>query len=257
MKYCINYYRDFRYINEIDEIIFDRLDNMTFDFIQNEMKQEQKVILDVTRKDPAAVKPFIDKVIKIHPNYDLIIEFNRTSIDAYEGYRKFFGEYCKTFDQVYSFINYGATNVYIVETLGFSLKEVGTYARERDVAVRVLPNVAQSTIGNLSLLPPENKFFIRPEDTDLYEEYVDVFELFGDVHKLSVTYEVYKDKQWKGYIGNLVKGLPDLFSLDAAAPFGEYRLNCGQKCYKCHMCTVQKELNNIMDQNNLKIVKEE
>ena len=258
MKYCINYYGNFRYLNEIDEIIFDYTGvGDILNFIQEKIKPEQRVLLSLVHaEDLDALVPIVDRLKEIHPNYTIILKKDQLTHRIKDNHPFFLGEYCKTFDQVYSFIELDVTDIYIVETLGFSIKDMGTYAHEHNVKVRVLPNVAQSTLGSLSQLPHECRFFIRPEDVSVYEPYVDVFELFGDNHKLSVTYEIYKEGNWKGALGNLIKGLPLDFSLDAQSPYGEYRLNCGQKCYKCKMCTVHKELNDIMDQNNLRIIKE-
>ena len=258
MKYCISYYKNFRYLDEIDEIIFSPVDiNENFiEFIENNIKQEQRVIISLVHEPAVAeVLPMIDKLKEVHENYAIIIKYSeyQTSLDIdFNKYKYFFSDYCKTFDQVYSFIRSGATDVYVVETLGFSLKDIGEYARERGVAVRVMPNVAQSSLGSHSELPYECRFFIRPEDTDLYESYVDVFELFGDSSKFSVTYEIYKEKKWDGPINYVIKGLyGDLFTLQGAIPFGEHRLNCGQKCYKCKLCTRTKEVNKILDENGL------
>lgn len=260
MKYCINYYKDFRYLNEINEIIFTPKDiNENFiKYVEDNFKQEQRIIVSlVNAGDLASMMPLIDKLRSIHSNYAIIIKLTQYDANLLSGHTFFFGEYCKTYDQVATFIAMGVSDVYIVETLAFSLRDIGNYAHEYDVNVRVLPNVAQSTLGSISRLPQECKFFIRPEDVDVYEPYVDVFELFGDVSRLSVTYEVYNEKQWQGPISYIVKGLDDMFSLDAATPFGEQRLSCGQKCYKCEYCTRQVEINKIADKYKLKIKKAE
>lgn len=258
MKYCINYYKDFRYLNEVDEIIFtpkDMNDNFV-KYIEENFKQEQRIIVNLTTANLASMTPIIDKLKSVHPYYAIIIDYNNGSYEyVKDKYNFFFGKYCKTFDEVYTFIDMGVTDVYIVETLGFSLADMGIYAKDHGVFVRVLPNVAQSTLGSTSRLPQENKFFIRPEDTDIYEDYVTVFELFGDVSKLSVTYEIYKAKEWHGPLNYIIQGFKDeLFNLDNKAPFGKYRLNCKQRCYKCQMCSVQRDLNKFLTDNKLKVV---
>ena len=259
MKYCINYYKNFRYLDEVDEIIFPKLNENVIKYIEG-MKQEQRAIISlVSAEDLDSMLPLVEKIKSIHQNYTIIISIKQYGLyfDKIKGIYPFFlGEYCKTFDQVYTFIKLGVSDVYITETLGFSLGEIGKFVKEQGIKVRVLPNVAQSTLGSLSELPHECRFFIRPEDVDVYEPYVDVFELFGNEDKLSVTYEIYKEKKWKGFINHVVKGMNDLFSLDAEMPFGEYRLNCKQRCYQCNLCTRQKEINNIMDEQGIIIKKQ-
>lgn len=261
MKYCINYYKNFRHIDKIDEIIFDCnkkfLDKSFIEFVKDNIKQEQRVILSMVNDAEVVTMmlPIVNKLKEVHENYairtDIASAVNFQLKD--KGYKFFLVERCTDFDQVFSAIKYGSTDVYVTDQLGFNLMDVGTYAHEHNVKVRVLPNVAQSSIGILSQFPPENKFFIRPEDVDVYEPYVDVFELFGPEDKLSVTYEIYQEKEWRGPIGELIIGINELFSLDGKHPFGQYRLNCRQVCYKCELCNRFREINVITDKHNLKI----
>jgi len=52
------------------------------------------------------------------------------------------------------------------------------------------------------------QFFIRPEDVDIYGEYVDVIEFYDSIEQQNVLYEVYfKDKEWNGKLREIIKGM--------------------------------------------------
>lgn len=84
--------------------------------------------------------------------------------------------------------------------------------------------------------------FIRPEDIELYEPYIDLFKLSGREHsaeKVISMIEAYGDKNYDGDIFDLfdmgarIHGVPNKMFLKN---FGEKRANCNHKCYKCHYC---------------------
>jgi hypothetical protein len=107
--------------------------------------------------------------------------------------------------------------------------------------------VAQSSGKGLSgVIPAINQFFIRPEDTETYEPFVDVFELWGDSSRLSVTYEIYKQQQWLGDIQDLIIGFnDDVPNAGIMEHFAQIRLGCKKKCFqgkKCDICKTMREI---------------
>lgn len=133
----------------------------------------------------------------------------------------------------------------ITEALGFELEDIAALAHKLQVQIRVYPNVAQ---GARSELPGIYKFWIRPEDIEVYEDCVDVCEFFYDKYeKQQIFYEIYKkDKKWMGELGELIIGLPLGFNSMKIIPrFAYKRKRCGRQCLKggkCRICHRVMEL---------------
>lgn len=94
-----------------------------------------------------------------------------------KGIPYFFSKYFTTIDEVYEAILLQPSDMYICEELGFSLDRISKLLHSHNIKVRVFPNICQSSANKI---PPIKKFFIRPEDIPLYEQFVDVFELVAD-----------------------------------------------------------------------------
>lgn len=258
MRYCVPYHKDFRYLNKVDEIILDgkyiNLNDMTEkldNFIStNGITENQRLIFDISsfgdndKRDEYILelqKYFDDK------NFHIAIMFNSFSYEKLKNVVSrvpyFFADYATTIEEVYVFIQKGVSDIYITESLAFRIKEISDYCNRKGcwpISIRVLPNVAQYDPSFKEELPRATSFFIRPEDTDLYEDYVNVFELWanGVSDKLSVFYEVYKNKQWLGDLRDLIVGLNENFPNSIPPVFGASRVNCGHKCMlgKCTVC---------------------
>lgn len=245
MKYCVNFHRDFRYINEIDEVIivYKNKNAEILRFLEN-ISEQQRVIVDISNDDEIDIAKNLDifsAAMLKHKN--LVIKMSITQkdmcVDLFEAnIPYFFGEFVDKWDTLMSFIKLGTTDIYIVNELGFELKNVSKVCKENNVKIRVFPNVAQisSKIDNLDKL---KSFFIRPEDIYAYEPYVDVCEFFGPLNRQSVLYEIYKNEKWLGDLRELIIGLGFSIGSRTILPcFGEERVNCGKKCYygQCIIC---------------------
>lgn len=108
------------------------------------------------------------------------------------------------------------------------------------VPIRVIPNIAY-----LDAMPREDGVcgqWIRPEDLDLYEEYVDIIE-FEDVNvkKEQGLYRTYSiECGWPGDLNDLITNL-NFKAANYMLPksLSYVRLNCGQKCQingSCEAC---------------------
>jgi hypothetical protein len=118
----------------------------------------------------------------------------------------------------------------------------------KGVNIRMYPNVAQAPTICEAFSPEGEdikKFFIRPEDLDQYEDYVDVIEFFGPLDKQDVLMDIYKDGYWMGGLDELIIGFKDKINCMNLMPdFGFYRLACGHRCdlEKCNYCDISKSL---------------
>lgn len=263
MKYCVNYYRRFRYKNQIDEIILRYKDRQIglIDFLKKKAQPHQRIIIS-PEYDVSISKnlDIIEAAKKIHKNIAVLLPYEQkdVAIDLSEmNVDFFFKEFVSGWDTLMSFVNYGVSDIYIVNELGFELKEVAKVCHNKNVKVRVFPNVAQygNKIKNLNNF---NSFFIRPEDIALYEPYVDVCEFFGPLDRYSVLYDIYTKGTWIGDLKDLIIGLDFSIANNTIMPlFGERRLNCGKKCYqgKCIICEKITSVAQQLEEANLVVRK--
>lgn len=264
MKYCIPYHKSFRYKDIIDEVIYE-YDKNIVDIISKEpWKDTQTVIINLPydlQIDDLLI-PTLKMCKKNHNN--LMIRLTETQDEIRETLREakipyFYSNYAITADEIYSLIKKGASDVYVTESLAFNLIKIGEYCKTKGVRIRIIPNVAQYRVGFKSEIPDPCKFFVRPEDTELYEPYVSVFEISGLADRFSVTYEIYRNKQWIGNLSDLITGFTEDFPNGSLVPyFGPERLKCGQRCMQenCNLCEQMKELAKKFSDDNLLLTRE-
>lgn len=262
MNYCIQYHKSFRYLDKINEIIITYKDKeiTVVDFLKT-IDENIRVILDISQ-----TKVDIDSNLQcflaargVHKNLAIKISLDNkdAAMDLYEhNIPFFFDTLVDNWDTVISFIKYNVSDIYIVNELGFELKDIAELCHNNKVKVRVFPNVAQtsSKINNIDTI---KSFFIRPEDIELYEPYVDVCEFFGPLDRQSVLYDIYTDKRWHGNLEQLIIGLKTSINNKNIIPaFGEKRVNCKKKCYQnnCALCDKILLFVNQLDKANLELV---
>lgn len=252
MKYAITYTREFRYLAEVDEIIFREWsgdDTLLQSFEEKKInKEKQRIILtdiiDVNEwytNDINAMIIYINKAkaegyniaVQIPEDRNIATLFREAKIDF------MFSKYAESLDRAYTQAMMGASDVYVVENLGFRMKDIQYIRQNFGVKIRLIPNIAQIA-GFTKEINPMLKFWIRPEDTELYEDLVDVFELYG-TSRLSVVYQIYKERQWLGDINDIILDFDTDSVPNGSMPphLGPQRLNCGQVCLagRCNLCT--------------------
>ena len=244
MKYCFHYNIRNRNLSKADELIFDYYeDNVNLIEKVQTISEKVRIIIDITNFGGKPNWDIIGASVQVHPNSAVLI--TKTQIDFVSALRMknikwFFADGCYTWDLLNECLNYGVTDVYIIDELGFDIINVSRVCKDKGVQVRVYPNVAQ-TSARLLTLGDYTSFYIRPEDVKIYEEYIDIFEFFGSSNKESVLYDIYSSEEWDGpleslilnlYRGDMVKNslIPNIF--------GFYRLECKKKCnyHACRLC---------------------
>lgn len=262
MKFCIPYYSSFRYFDVIDEIIlqYSEHNENIVEFVISHYNENQRVIVDITSKllesNINNMIPILKKLQQEHKN--MVVKTNsKTYKELREGaLQYFFTDFCRTDDEVYAFIKQGVSDVYIVENLAFNLREMGEYCHKKHVNVRVIPNMAQYAKGQKEWIPAPCKFFIRPEDIDKYEPYVDVFEFVAPGDRLSVLFKIYKSKQWLGDLDKLIIGLGEEFLNNGLIPnFGIERTKCKHRCMReqCFLCIDMQRVAKQFDNSGVEI----
>lgn len=168
--------------------------------------------------------------------------------------------FADTFDKLIFFCNSGVTDVYITGELCFNLDKVKKIVDKYNVKIRVMPNIVQHS--GFYTAPHMNSmtgFWIRPNDLNLYEDYIDVIEFYGDSKKQEVLYEIYfEDKNYYGNLGFVVEGLTSIRNENMSSKFTEFRLNCGKKCQLdiCHKCDRFKIASDLLEENELELEEE-
>lgn len=132
----------------------------------------------------------------------------------------------------------GVSQIILGEPLTFDLDNVLRITKDK-VLLRMVPNVAFSSY--LLHVNGIHGTYVRPEDIDAYEPYVDIMQ-FAEVNLTQERrlFQVYHDdKNWPGNLNILITNLG--VDVDNRAFPDEFksRLNCGQVCQKngtCHLC---------------------
>jgi hypothetical protein len=137
--------------------------------------------------------------------------------------------------------------------LCFEIDKVAEIAAQYNAQVRVYPNIAQSKWNNTAAL---KKFFIRPEDIDEYEKYVDVIEFYNVDKQIDIYYDIYKQKKkWFGKLNEIILDFDsDIDNRYIIPRFAEMRIKCGKNCLKggsCRRCEIIEQLSNTLEESQL------
>lgn len=267
MKYCIQFYQNCRYINEVDEITI-KYQKQILKYLETAPK-EQRIIIDISKVEDENI---IDNNLEIfsiaklkHENLTIKMSkflSNKCEILKEKNISYFFAEFVDKWDVLMSFIKMGVSDVYIVNELGFELQNVSKVCKKNNVNIRVFPNVAQNSYGSNDKkdnLDRIKSFFIRPEDIWVYEPYVDVCEFFGPLDRQSVLYKIYSSGRWLGSLEELIIGLQlPILNKTILLPFGEERLNCRKKCYygQCLLCEKILSIAKYLEEAGMELVME-
>lgn len=255
MKYCVHYDKNFRHLTTIDEFILNYHGEKSrvplLDIVQK-VTPGQRVLLKMVELEENEILDeiqYIVAAIEIYNNITIILQPNLAEADNLlaalfeKDIPYFFNSRVDTVDEFIYYRDKGASDIYVVNALGFSVKDLKLISE--GVNIRVFANVAQTSC-------PENgsditAFFIRPEDVKYYEGYVDVIDFFGPDNRASVLYEIYAINQsWAGKLNDLILRLNCNIANSLLVPstFGAHRVDCGKRCQfnKCFVCTRAMEM---------------
>lgn len=271
LKYSINYEKDFRHFDEVDEIILNNYQGSDYiiTFIPTLDKDKSKrIILNMSsyRNDISEPIVYINKLRA--EGYNIAVKIYMYQEDYIDLLKKagipfFFSDFCVNIESAYNQALMGVSDIYVVEELGFRMKDIQYIRKHFPVKIRVIPNIVQAQSGNMGVI---ESFWIRPEDTELYEPYVDVFEILnwtreeGERTRLSVLFEIYKQRQWLGNLNDIIldfDDIPPVSNRGINPHFGEMRLNCGKRCLigKCNLCSRTIDLANAFKDAGIELIK--
>lgn len=146
-------------------------------------------------------------------------------------------------------VDLGVSDIIIDGTLCFSMSDINS--RKIGLNIRTCP------IGYYNSLRKEDKsypnsWFMRPEDIDLYEKYIDYLEFPQEKEK--ILFKIYKKKSFPFSIKELFPQVKsDIENGLITSSFAENRLNCHNSCLiptgtKCNLCKNQLGLIKIFKQ---------
>ena len=258
--FCLNYYPFQNYFQDVDElkIKYRPADRTLEDFL--EKYKEKSIIIDVTDVFEDLDAKLLKNLYNKYKNIKIIINFNNkdhlSRVQKYE-IPYFFTNFVTSIDQLYGFMKYHPTDMYICEELGFFLDKVSKILHENHIKVRVFPNICQSSFSDT---PSIKTFFIRPEDIFIYSKFVDVFELVSDKDRQKVLFKIYTQGKWFGKIKQVIPSFnSDLDSKYLLGNFGIIRSRCGKRClYKpgsCRICDRFIETADVFEKNKIVVRK--
>lgn len=269
MEYSIRYCNSCKpYFRQFQEIIikYDCQDIALLDFLKE--YQDYRIILMVDEVKEFDIHQEWRKLNAIHeqyPEYKIEVCFNHMEAPLTELMRLgsqltipwFSNINIVTWDMLHYYLNCGVSQVYIAEALGFELQEVAALCHNRGVRIRVYPNVAQASVREA---PALMKFFIRPEDAELYAQYIDVFEFWCEDIQQHIYRKIYQNGEWYGPLREIIKDFDcDIDSRRLLPVFGSIRINCGKRCLKgrpCHICDKLYDISKTLESSNVIIKKE-
>ena len=268
MKYCVPYYKNFKYLKEVNEVkISFRTDDLTF--IERLVKKEDIIngtaIIDIVDEENFFKNNCLNLFIGLrqkYPDINFKLCFSMAELNDENLYNQlkendipfFFRIIPQDLDTLSGLIDLGVSDIYIGSSLGFSLNKIGAATHEKRISIRVFGNIAQSSWGRENSL---KSFFIRPEDVIMYEPYVDIIEFIGDEMQLEVLYKVYAiDKEWPDKLKYIISGLNSEVNNKTIVPiaFAKARLGCGKKCvvnFPCSICTRCEEVADTLEKEQL------
>lgn len=142
----------------------------------------------------------------------------------------------RTFAELNDLKRAGVCRVSVTAPLFFQLKKVKSFG----IPVYATANVSQ---GDSLFSRPDGVTgcWIRPEDVETYEPYIDILDFSGDKTQEQALYRIYAEKkEWPGELGLLVQDLNYQCTNRMVPPtLAERRIECGQKCQEngnCRLC---------------------
>lgn len=259
MKYCINYSNKSHIIDKVDEILIrydkNKILELFTQFIPAHLNQ--RIIVQLIEEDNIdTIVNNLKKIISIYNEnkdikFDIQLPFyNQKFIEELKdtNLKYFFKAAANSWDKFTGLISQNVSDIYITDELAFELDKVAEIAHKNNIKVRIYPNVAQSRWDKLSDIL---KFFIRPEDIEMYEPYVDVCEFYGDkAQQIDTYYKIYQeDKKWFGNLQEIIIGLDSKIDSRYIIPrFAEKRIKCGKDCLKGGKCEMCKRILDLSEQ---------
>lgn len=266
MKYCLDYKKYGRYMDEADElnITFRREDTSLFQFLSERKHKRINIYIadqeDFLENNDIEIfyamqekDPELNFALKLG---DYRSEYTKKIYKLIKGkFKYYFSNFVRDWDTLLGYVSLQPSDMYIVENLCFELDKVSKVLHYWNINIRAFPNIAQSTWSNTKDI---KKFFIRPEDIDFYGDYIDTVEFMGRDNSVETYYKIYAiDKKWFGKLREVIVDFNDELDSRFILPsFAQARVKCGKSCFKggkCRICEVVEKSAEVLENNGLMI----
>ena len=249
MKYCGQYSNkiDMSLFDEIS-IIYNKQDSQLISFLQEHLNQ--RIILIVKDIEDFLQAEEWKKLNAIHEKYSAfnfavcfknLCTFQEAPSALQHCMQElkvpfFTGHIVTNFDQLQYLCNLGVSDVYLAEDICFDLKRARAVCERYKVQIRAFPNVGQCSVKSG---PALKKFFIRPEDVEVYSDCIDTLEFWGPLDRQVTLLQIYKKGIWFGDLKDLILDFDLSFDSKTIIPdFARIRKNCGRRCMKGEHCSI-------------------
>lgn len=266
MNYCIKYTNKFRYFdNDNVEIeIMYTSNNRLLDFCKDVLKESQKLVVNIIDEEISEDEINVfEAAAAIHSN----ILFKTTDMECiYRNNDKLNFLYAEPITNWYGvkiLSKMGISEILIKDYLCFDLEKLKTYCDKRNIKIRCIANYIEE--DRFNTIPPYEKFFIRPEDVSVYEDYIDTIEFYKDdyyelLEKQNVLYKIYNSGKWEGKLSDIIDGYTeDVSNITIAPSFVKFRIDCERRCDLglCDSCEHHMALAKALEKSGIKVTTKE
>ena len=233
MKYCLSNRQETSYLNKADEIKVEFRDR---DIISDLIEQypEKDIILMVYYNEIVDWKKIEQWNILSQGHFILCLSLISDAEECKERNIPFyFGYPVKTYYELRAMKELGVRYVRLGEPLFFEMDMIKSFG----IPVRAVPNVAY--IDGFPRADGVCGTWIRPEDLDLYEGYIETIEFEdAEIKREQALFRIYSEqKHWPGDLNMIITNLNyEGLNRIIVPHMAEHRLNCGQRCQKTSNC---------------------
>lgn len=254
VKISTNPPANFKYVNKLDEVILyagpiakdEDKAAILADFIKK-LRNNQRIVLAINNSEElnAVLK---SKDILTQDRKDIFILSKEIYLNDSEerkmlkevGLPIFFSTIITTWESFYEMADLAPSDIYIGGDLFFEIKYVAKVAHDRNINIRIFPNLNTALYKREGLNVP----FVTPESLEQYNGYVDYAEIWCDVDNKNYLNAVfpyyYFRNKWFGELKEVIAGLEAPFdgSHMMHDDFPKQRLDCRRSCCKGGNCKI-------------------
>lgn len=261
MNYCLRSRLSPRYLAQADEIKVDYRDHETIPDLAHRYTKATIVLFPPIPYHKLSPEEWNQIVLYNQLcNNNFIINCGSIA-DAYEAKQRslrfMLDAYINTEWDLRGMINLGAEYAYVGIPFFFNMPKIEDLP---EIKLRAVPTVSYQT--GLPHNPEEGVYgkWIRPEDIELYEDYITTIEFEQClVPREETLFKVYKSGEWSTRLDVLIEDLGSSALNRAIDPdLIERRINCGQRCMRfptdrrtCHACSTALKL---AEEDNFKAI---
>lgn len=245
-------------LEQADEIKVDYKDIARLaDFVTDKWKCEKDIYIYIPREQIVNWEnlKIYQEILNI---YIAVEDTNMIETAKEHGYKTFWSYPASSYWELRGLIDLGVDQVILDAPLYFDLTQVKKVCG--DIEIRLVAN--RCINGYMKRKNGICGTYIRPEDIDIYADFVDhiEFDTQNDLRKEMTLLKIYKEKYWPGNLNILLDYLEEnVDNRGFDEDFALNRINCRQVCQRngtCHYCettfalitTILKNKNDIAQQ---------